>query len=80
MTRQQITSIWVKYFDPFFFHLMPILAVCLTAPFGLVLEYVEGKWVCEGSGPTRGLEESTARKYLRDIVAGLMYLHAHVCH
>ncbi|CAA2985108.1 serine threonine- kinase GRIK2 [Olea europaea subsp. europaea] len=48
-----------------------------TDHFYMVLEYVEGKWVCEGSGPTRGLEESTARKYLRDIVAGLMYLHAH---
>ena len=39
-----------------------------------VLEYVEGKWVCEGTG----LGESTSRRYLRDIVAGLMYLHAHV--
>lgn len=43
-----------------------------------VLEYVEGKWVCEGSGPPGGLGESTARKYLRDIVRGLMYLHDHV--
>ncbi|KAF8397671.1 hypothetical protein HHK36_016592 [Tetracentron sinense] len=45
--------------------------------FYMVLEYVEGKWVWESSGPTSGLGESTARKYLRDIVAGLMYLHAH---
>ncbi|KAK2987759.1 hypothetical protein RJ640_016354, partial [Escallonia rubra] len=45
--------------------------------FYMVLEYVEGKWVCEGSGPPGGLGENTARKYLRDIVSGLMYLHAH---
>lgn len=43
-----------------------------------VLEFVEGKWVCEGSGPPGGLGETKARKYLRDIVSGLMYLHAHV--
>ncbi|TKY67230.1 Serine/threonine-protein kinase GRIK2 [Spatholobus suberectus] len=45
--------------------------------FYMVLEYVEGKWVCEGSGPTCGLGEETARRYLRDIVSGLTYLHAH---
>ncbi|KAF5182558.1 Serine/threonine-protein kinase GRIK2 [Thalictrum thalictroides] len=49
-----------------------------TDQFYMVLEYVEGKWVCEGSGPPGGLGESTAKKYLRDIIAGLMYLHAHV--
>lgn len=43
-----------------------------------VLEYVEGKWICEGSGPPGGLGEIKAQKYLRDIVFGLMYLHAHV--
>lgn len=43
-----------------------------------VLEYVEGKSVCEGCGPPGGIGESTSRRYLRDIVAGLMYLHAHV--
>ncbi|KAE8038860.1 hypothetical protein FH972_011330 [Carpinus fangiana] len=48
-----------------------------TDHFYMVLEYVEGKWVCEGSGPPGGLGETTARKYLRDIVSGLMYLHAH---
>ncbi|KAK7404721.1 hypothetical protein VNO78_05677 [Psophocarpus tetragonolobus] len=41
--------------------------------FYMVLEYVEGKWVCEGSG----LGEETARRYMRDIVSGLTYLHAH---
>ncbi|KAK9279728.1 hypothetical protein L1049_013410 [Liquidambar formosana] len=48
-----------------------------TDHFYMVLEYVEGKWVCEGSGPPGGIGENTARKYLRDIVSGLMYLHAH---
>ncbi|XP_021645227.2 serine/threonine-protein kinase GRIK2 isoform X2 [Hevea brasiliensis] len=48
-----------------------------TDHFYMVLEYVEGKWVWEGSGPPGGIGESTARKYLRDIVSGLMYLHAH---
>lgn len=48
-----------------------------TDHFYMVLEYVEGKWVCEGSGPPGGLGEVTARKYLRDIVSGLMYLHSH---
>ncbi|XP_043699548.1 serine/threonine-protein kinase GRIK2-like isoform X2 [Telopea speciosissima] len=47
-----------------------------TDHFYMVLEYVEGRWVCE-SGPRGGLGESIARKYLRDIVAGLMYLHDH---
>ncbi|XP_052734277.1 serine/threonine-protein kinase GRIK2 isoform X2 [Vigna angularis] len=45
--------------------------------FYMVLEYVEGKWVCEGTGPACGLGEETARRYLRDIVSGLTYLHAH---
>lgn len=45
-----------------------------------VLEYVEGKWVCEGAGPPGGLGVNTARRYLRDIVSGLIYLHAHVWH
>lgn len=39
---------------------------------------MESKWVCEGSGPPGGIGEDTARKYVRDIVSGLMYLHAHV--
>ncbi|CAL5436023.1 unnamed protein product [Camellia sinensis] len=43
-----------------------------TDHFYMVLEYVEGKWVCEGSGPPGGLGENKARKYLRDIVSGLI--------
>lgn len=38
---------------------------------------MEGKWVCEDSGPPCVLEENKARLYLRDIVSGLMYLHSH---
>ncbi|KAH1219014.1 Serine/threonine-protein kinase GRIK1 [Glycine max] len=45
--------------------------------FYMVLEYVESKWVCEGTGRPCALGEETARKYLRDIVSGLTYLHAH---
>ncbi|KAJ7964285.1 Protein kinase [Quillaja saponaria] len=45
--------------------------------FYMVLEYVEGKWACQGSDPPGGLGEETSRKYLRDIVSGLKYLHAH---
>ncbi|KZV35161.1 Geminivirus rep interacting kinase 2 [Dorcoceras hygrometricum] len=48
-----------------------------TDHFYMVLEYVEGKWVCEDTGPVGSLGEDTARKYLRDIVSGLIYLHAH---
>uniref|UniRef100_A0A2P2M1M2 non-specific serine/threonine protein kinase n=1 Tax=Rhizophora mucronata TaxID=61149 RepID=A0A2P2M1M2_RHIMU len=49
-----------------------------TDDFYMVLEYVDGKWVWEGSGPPGGIGEKTARNYLRDIVSGLMYLHSHV--
>ncbi|KAE9620551.1 hypothetical protein Lal_00019696 [Lupinus albus] len=45
--------------------------------FYMVLEYVEDKWVCQGTGPACGLGEETARRYLRDIVSGLSYLHSH---
>jgi [calcium/calmodulin-dependent protein kinase] kinase len=45
--------------------------------FYMVLEYVDGKWAYDDSGPPGALGEITARKYLRDVVAGLMYLHAH---
>ncbi|KAJ0021769.1 hypothetical protein Pint_32182 [Pistacia integerrima] len=48
-----------------------------TDQFYMVLEYVESKGDCGGSAPPGALEEDTARKYLRDVVFGLMYLHAH---
>ncbi len=40
-----------------------------------MLEYVEGGWIFEGSGPPGGLREATARRYFSDVVAGLIYLH-----
>ncbi|PKA55674.1 Serine/threonine-protein kinase GRIK2 [Apostasia shenzhenica] len=45
--------------------------------FYMVLEYVDGKRVCERSGPESGIGEHKSRRYLRDVVAGLIYLHAH---
>lgn len=45
--------------------------------FYMVLEYVDGKWICDASGTCGGIEESISRRYLRDIISGLMYLHAH---
>ncbi|KAJ0793087.1 putative protein kinase CAMK-CAMKL-LKB family [Helianthus annuus] len=48
-----------------------------TDHFYMVLEYVEGKWVFEGAGPSSGVGENVTRRYLRDIVSGLMYLHSH---
>ncbi|KAL8172498.1 hypothetical protein V2J09_024302 [Rumex salicifolius] len=58
-------------------HLFEVIDDPNSDNFYMVLEYVEGKWDCDGSGPPGGLGEDTARKYLRDIVCGLMYLHAH---
>ncbi|KAI4998370.1 hypothetical protein ZWY2020_053712 [Hordeum vulgare] len=40
--------------------------------FYMVLEYVEGKIVWD-----KGLGEATCRKYLRDIISGVIYLHSH---
>ncbi|XP_076894134.1 serine/threonine-protein kinase GRIK1-like isoform X1 [Bidens hawaiensis] len=48
-----------------------------TDHFYMVLEYVEGKWVFEGAGPPGGLGQTVSRRYMRDIVSGLMYLHSH---
>ncbi|KAF5822822.1 putative protein kinase CAMK-CAMKL-LKB family [Helianthus annuus] len=48
-----------------------------TDHFYMVLEYVEGKWVFEGAGPSSGVGENVTRRYLRDIVSGLIYLHSH---
>lgn len=46
--------------------------------FWSVLEYIDGKWDWEGSSPPGSCGEIAARKYFRDVVSGLMYLHAHV--
>eukprot|EP00245_Coleochaete_scutata_P006348 TRINITY_DN20776_c0_g1_i1.p1 TRINITY_DN20776_c0_g1~~TRINITY_DN20776_c0_g1_i1.p1 ORF type:complete len:401 (+),score=73.52 TRINITY_DN20776_c0_g1_i1:223-1425(+) len=43
----------------------------------MVLEFVPGGSVFEGTGPNGGLGEDLSRRYFRDTVAGLMYLHEH---
>lgn len=43
----------------------------------MVLEYVEGKCICDPSGSPGGIGESVSRRYLKDIIAGLLYLHSH---
>ncbi|XP_051120645.1 serine/threonine-protein kinase GRIK2-like [Andrographis paniculata] len=43
----------------------------------MVMEYVEGKWAYQSTEPPGGLGETTIRKYLHDVVSGLMYLHDH---
>jgi len=45
--------------------------------FYMVLEYVEGKVVYEGSNGMHALNEHTSKRYFRDIVSGVMYLHSH---
>ncbi|KAJ6817548.1 serine/threonine-protein kinase GRIK2-like [Iris pallida] len=68
----------MKIFDhPNIVKLIEVIDDPHTDNFYMVLEYVEGKGVCEGSCPRGGIGESTSRRYLRDVVAGLMYLHAH---
>ncbi|KAH9307810.1 hypothetical protein KI387_035721, partial [Taxus chinensis] len=42
----------------------------------MVLEYVEGRWIFQGSGPAGGIGEDIARRYFRDILQGLIYLHS----
>lgn len=81
MTHQMITCIWVSYA---FLLLCPppqsiFVAFQPCSYFCAVLEYVEGKPVFDDAGPPGCLGEETARKYIRDVVCGLIYLHAHVC-
>jgi serine/threonine protein kinase len=52
---------------------LPIISYIFFSFAFPVLEYVEGKMVCDN-----GLEEATARFFLRDIISGLLYLHSHV--
>lgn len=42
----------------------------------MVLEYVEGNGTCNIS-ETQGVDETTARRYFKDILAGIIYLHNH---
>ncbi|XP_031268888.1 serine/threonine-protein kinase GRIK1-like isoform X1 [Pistacia vera] len=43
----------------------------------MVLEYVEGETISEISRKTGPIDESTARSYFKDIIAGVIYLHSH---
>eukprot|EP00271_Cylindrocystis_brebissonii_P007747 TRINITY_DN21415_c0_g1_i2.p1 TRINITY_DN21415_c0_g1~~TRINITY_DN21415_c0_g1_i2.p1 ORF type:complete len:461 (+),score=78.02 TRINITY_DN21415_c0_g1_i2:193-1575(+) len=43
----------------------------------LVLQYVEGGSLFEGTGPAGGIGQERALRYFRDALAGLMYLHRH---
>jgi hypothetical protein len=52
------------------FYTLVIYILLLTL---LVLEYVDGKMFCDN-----GLNEATARNYLRDMISGVMHLHSHV--
>lgn len=54
---------YLPYFSFFFFY--------------AVLEYVEGNGTCNIS-ETQGVDETTARRYFKDILAGIIYLHNHV--
>ncbi|KAJ9697829.1 hypothetical protein PVL29_007111 [Vitis rotundifolia] len=43
----------------------------------MVLEYVEGNGTCNISETQGGMDETTARRYFKDILAGIIYLHNH---
>eukprot|EP00250_Pteridium_aquilinum_P033073 c5174_g1_i1 orf=535-1746(+) len=43
--------------------------------FYMVMEYVEGRRIFEGSGPRGGIGQLKARQYFKDAVEGLIYLH-----
>ncbi|KAH9288471.1 hypothetical protein KI387_032588 [Taxus chinensis] len=70
-------SIMKKLDHPNIVNLVEVIDDPETDNFYMVMEYVEGRWICEGSGPPGGIGEATARRYFRDIVAGLTYLHSH---
>lgn len=80
MTQQTITCIWVFYafllFCPPPQSILVVIQPC--SYFCAVLEYVDGKRVFDDADPPACLGEETAQKYLRDVVSGLIYLHAHV--
>ena len=43
-----------------------------------VLEYVEGNGIRNLSEIQGHIDETTARRYFKDIITGLTYLHSHV--
>lgn len=70
-------SIMKKLDHPNIVNLVEVIDDPDTDNFYMVMEYVEGRWICEGSGPPGGIGEATARRYFRDVVSGLTYLHSH---
>jgi [calcium/calmodulin-dependent protein kinase] kinase len=44
----------------------------------LVLEYVESSCMSNISETKGQIDETTARRYFKDVIAGLIYLHHHV--
>lgn len=43
-----------------------------------VLEYVEGNTISNMCRTQGKIDETTVRSYLKDIIAGVIYLHGHV--
>lgn len=70
-------SIMKKLDHPNIVNLIEVIDDLDTDQFYMVLEYVEGRGIFQGSGPAGGIGEDTARRYFRDVLAGLAYLHAH---
>lgn len=56
--------------------LIEVIDDCESDRLYMILEYVEGRCMFEGSGPCGGIGEENAQKYFRDLVAGIMYLHS----
>lgn len=70
-------SIMKRLEHPNIINLLEVIDDPESERFYMVLEYVEGKWVCDASGTPGGIGDRSARRYFRDIISGLMYLQAH---
>jgi len=70
-------SIMKELDHPNIVHLVEVIDDPESDHFYMVLEYAEGGWIFEGSGPVGGIGEAVSCRYLSDVVAGLMYLHQH---
>ncbi|CAM6098236.1 unnamed protein product [Calypogeia fissa] len=68
-------SIMKKLDHPNIVRLVEVIDDPESDHFYMVLEYVEGGWIFEGSGPPGGIGDDIARRYFEDVVAGLAYLH-----
>lgn len=79
MIQNQIICILVIFQKNIYFDIRKLESDFKPSFLFSVLEFVDGKRICDASITTGGIGEYTSRQYLRDIIAGLMYLHAHVC-